>query len=147
MSSNSNLYNKIVLTAPRQESPLPPKTYKGFSSISPDSENFNLFDLQLIRQDLINHFHVRQGERLMNPRFGTIIWDVLFEPLTEELKQLITANVTDIVNFDPRIVADNVVVSQYESGIQIECQLTYLPYNLAQGMRLRFDQENGLLAE
>lgn len=147
MASNANLYKKVVLTAPRQENPLPPKTYKGFSSVSTESENFNLFDLQLIRQDLINHFHVRQGERLMNPKFGTIIWDVLFEPLTEELKQLITANVTDIVNFDPRIVADNVVVSQYESGIQIECQLTYLPYNVSQGMRLKFDQENGLLAE
>jgi phage baseplate assembly protein W len=83
----------------------------------------------------------------MNPKFGTIIWDVLFEPLTDQLKQLITSNVTDIINYDPRVVADQVIVSQYESGIQIQCHLTYLPYNVTQSMQLRFDQQNGLLAQ
>lgn len=147
MSSNANLYNKVVLKAAKQQTALGPKTYKGFSTISPDTENFHLFDLQLIQQDLLNHFHIRQGERLMNPKFGTIIWDVLFEPLTDQLKQLITSNVTDIINYDPRVVADQVIVSQYESGIQIQCHLTYLPYNVTQSMQLRFDQQNGLLAQ
>jgi phage baseplate assembly protein W len=147
MSSNANLYNKIVLKAAKQQPALGPKTYKGFSTISADTENFHLFDLQLIQQDLLNHFHIRQGERLMNPKFGTIIWDVLFEPLTDQLKQLITSNVTDIINYDPRVVADQVIVSQYESGIQIQCHLTYLPYNVTQSMQLRFDQQNGLLAQ
>jgi len=94
----------------------------------------------------LNHFHVRQTERLMNPEFGTIIWDLLFEPLTEELKMLITENVNDIINYDPRIRAEQVTVTAYESGIQIECLLTYLPYNISQAMQLRFDQANGLLA-
>ena len=147
MSSNANLYNKVVLKAANQQSALGPKTYKGFSTISPDTENFHLFDLDLIKQDIINHFHVRQGERLMNPQFGTIIWDVLFEPLTDQVKNLITQNVNNIMNSDPRVVADQIIVSQYESGIQIQCQLTYLPYNVSQSMQLRFDQANGLLAQ
>lgn len=123
------------------------KTYKGFSSVSGATENFQLYDLELIQQDLLNHFHVRQGERLMNPLFGTIIWDVLFEPMTEDLKQLIIRNVTEIINYDPRVVADQVTVTTYESGIQIECMLTYLPYNVTQSMQLKFDQTNGLLAQ
>lgn len=147
MSSNSKLYDKIVLkAAPATETPTP-KTYKGFSTINSDSENFHLYDFKLIQQDLINHFHIRQGERLMNPRFGTIIWDLLFEPLTEDLKQLIIKNVTEIINYDPRVVADQVTVTTYESGIQIECRLTYLPYNITQAMQLKFDQANGLLAQ
>jgi phage baseplate assembly protein W len=144
--SNSSLYNKIVLPAANRNEDITSQMYRGFSTISADAENFSLYDLSLIKQDLLNHFHVRQTERLMNPEFGTIIWDLLFEPLTEELKMLITENVNDIINYDPRIRAEQVTVTAYESGIQIECLLTYLPYNISQAMQLRFDQANGLLA-
>jgi len=144
---NSNLYNKISLPAANRAEDITAKMYKGFSTINPNTENFGLYDLELIRQDLLNHFHVRQGERLMNPSFGTIIWDLLFEPLTEDLKTLITENVNTIINYDPRIKADQVIVTAYESGIQIECYLTFLPYNIQQSMQLRFDQANGLLAQ
>jgi phage baseplate assembly protein W len=81
----------------------------------------------------------------MNPTFGTVIWDLLFEPLTEDLKNIITDNVNEIINYDPRISASQVLVTSYESGIQIECLLTYLPYNISQSMRLQFDQSAGLL--
>jgi phage baseplate assembly protein W len=145
MSSNSNLYNKIVLRPNNRTDNIAPKMYKGFSTISDSTENFALYDFQLIQQDLLNHFYTRQGERLMNPTFGTVIWDLLFEPLTEELKNIITENVNEIINYDPRINATQVIVTQYESGIQIECLLTYLPYNISQAMQLRFDQNNGLL--
>jgi phage baseplate assembly protein W len=143
----SNLYDKITLRSPASTDVSGPKTYRGFSTVSADTENKHLYDLKLIQQDLLNHFHVRQGERLMNPKFGTVIWDLLFEPLTEDLKQMIITNVNQIINYDPRIIADQVTVSQYESGIQIECMLTYLPYNITQSMQLRFDQANGLLAQ
>jgi len=145
MSSNSNLYNKIVLRPNNRTDTIAPKMYKGFSTISDNTENFALYDFQLIQQDLLNHFYTRQGERLMSPAFGTVIWDLLFEPLTEELKNVITENVNEIINYDPRINATQVIVTQYESGIQIECLLTYLPYNISQAMQLRFDQNNGLL--
>lgn len=122
-----------------------PQMYKGFSTVSTDTENFKLYDYALIKQDLINHFYVRQGERLMNPTYGTIIWDLIFEPMTEQTQNLILQNVNEIINYDPRITANNVIVTQYESGIQIECMLTYVPYNLSEQLQLQFDQNNGLL--
>lgn len=146
MSSNPNLYNKIVLKPQNKTGDITPKMYRGFSTISTDSENFNLYDLNLIQQDILNHFHTKQGERLMDPSFGCVIWNLLFEPLTPEIKNLITNNVNSIINYDPRVAASQVIVTQYESGIQIECVLTYLPYNVSQTMQLRFDQTNGLLA-
>lgn len=144
---SAKLYNKVVLKPNNQMDTIVPKMYKGFSTINTSTENFGLYDMELVKQDLINHFHIRQGERLMNPTFGTIIWDLLYEPLTENLKDLITQNVNEIVNYDPRITADHVVVTSYETGIQIECVLTYLPYNISQQMQLRFDQSNGLLSQ
>jgi phage baseplate assembly protein W len=144
---NSNLYNKVTLPAANRAENITSKMYKGFSTINSNTENFALYDLELIRQDLLNHFHIRQGERLMNPSFGTIIWDLLFEPLTEDVKSAIIENVNTIINYDPRIKADRVTVTAYESGIQIECFLTFMPYNISQSMQLRFDQANGLLAQ
>ena len=127
----------------QQKKPVKQQTYRGISTVNPDNEQYTLYDIGLIKQDLLNHFHIRQGEKLENPEFGTIIWDVLFEPMTESLKEAIVNNVTEIVNSDPRINATNVIVDQYESGIQIECELQYLPYNISEQMKLTFDQNSG----
>jgi phage baseplate assembly protein W len=145
MSSNANLYNKITLPAAPLSGVTAPKTYKGFSTVNTTNENYSLFDFELIKQDIINHFYTRQGERLMNPGFGCVIWDLLYEPLTDETRFLITENVSAIINYDPRVMTDQVIVTPYESGIQIECTLTYLTYNIQQQLQLRFDQTNGLL--
>jgi phage baseplate assembly protein W len=119
--------------------------YKGFSTVNTSTQNFTLYDFELIKQDLMNHFYTRQGERLMNPDYGTIIWDLIFEPLTEEIKSAILQNVNQIVNYDPRVQASNVLVTSYDTGIQIQVTLTYLPYNLSENLKLRFDQANGLV--
>lgn len=146
MPASKRLYDKISLKGKLPNQPTPvPRTYRGFSTISADSESYTLYDLALIKQDILNHFHVRQGERLMSPEFGTIIWDLLFEPLTEELKSAITKNVEDIINYDPRVRADQVILTTYESGIQIDCTLTYMPYNIQESLQFKFDQANGLL--
>jgi len=146
MSLSQRLYDKITIKGktPINSAPLP-RTYRGFSTISADSESYTLYDLALIKQDILNHFHVRQGERLQNPEFGTIIWDLLFEPLTEELKSAIIKNVEDIINYDPRVRADEIILTAYDSGIQIECTLTYMPYNISESLRFRFDQAAGLV--
>lgn len=119
--------------------------YRGFSTVSKKTQNFALYDFELIKQDLLNHFYVRQGERLMQPTFGTVIWDLLFEPLTPEVQNVILQNVNEIFNSDPRIQASNIVITPYDNGIQIQCQLKYFLYNLQESLQLSFDQTNGLL--
>lgn len=139
-----SLYSRITVPA-KAAIPTGKQMYKGFSSVNTQTDNFALYDFELIKQDLMNHFYIRQGERLMNPAFGTIIWDLLFEPLTEEVKELILQNVNDIVNFDPRVQASDVLVTSYETGIQLQVTLTYLPYNLSETLQIQFDQNNGLV--
>jgi hypothetical protein len=120
------------------------QVYKGFSTVNTNTQNFSLYDFELIKQDLLNHFYVRKGERLMQPNFGTIIWDMLFEPLTPEIQNLIMQNVNEIFNSDPRIQASNIVITPYDTGIQIQCELKYFLYNLQEALQLNFDQANGL---
>jgi len=145
-SVEKDLYKNIkVQTAAAQKPPVSSKAYRGMSTVNEENNSFVLYDIGLIKQDLLNHFHIRQGEKLENPEFGCIIWDALFEPLTETLKEAIAQNVTTIVNSDPRVQADQVFVNSYESGLQIECVLTYLPYNISEQLKLQFDEDNGLL--
>jgi phage baseplate assembly protein W len=139
------IYNKTTIPAKPLVTENASQKYRGFSTVNTSSENFVLYDFELIKQDLLNHFHIRQGERLMQPRFGTIIWDLLFEPLTEQIKSLIVQNVNEILNHDPRIQAGNVLVTPYDTGLQIQCTLKYVPYNIQQNLQLKFDQANGLL--
>ena len=68
-------------------------TFKGFSSKA-DQRNFKIYDFECVKQDLINRLSVRKGERVENPEFGTIIYDCLFEPLTESLREQILEDIT-----------------------------------------------------
>lgn len=135
---SSNKFDKLANVSP---------TYKGFSTVDPDADNTALYDVALIKQDIINHFHIRQGEKLSDPEFGTIVWDILFEPLTDEVRNAIINNVSKIINYDPRVNVNQITVDSYEQGILIECELVYLPYSIVEKLQLRFDEQAGFLNE
>ena len=120
--------------------------YRGFSTVG-RNRKFRLTDIELVKRDIINHFHIRKGEKLMNPNFGTIIWNVLHEPLTDDLKSVITSDVKDVASYDPRVSVDNVIITEYDRGLQVELELRYLQTNQINLLNLRFDsQSNTLLA-
>ena len=121
------------------------KYYRGFSTVNPENPNPVLYDIALIKQDIINHFHIRQGEKLSDPTFGTIIWDILYDPLTDEVEQALKNNIEEIIDADPRIRATAIVITPFESGIQIEVELEYIKYNISERLKLTFDQKNGLI--
>lgn len=118
--------------------------YKGFSTVG-RTKKYRLTDFELVKQDLINHFYIRKGEKLMKPNFGTIIWNVIHEPFTEELKSVIAADIKAIASYDPRLSIDNVVITEYSQGIQVELQLRYVPTNQINLLNLQFDNQNNVL--
>ena len=127
--------------------------YKGFSTksfnyTSPttivgtqdnDFGPFNLADKNLIIMDLINHFNIRKGEKLMQPNFGSSIWSMMFEPLNEETKNIIVDDVKTVVGYDPRTRVNNVIVTQFDHGVQLDIELEYLPSNQSDTLSLMFD--------
>ena len=119
-------------------------TYKGFSS-SEANKNFKLYDINLVKQDLINHFYIRKGEKLENPEFGTVIWDMLFEPFTPDVKEIIAKDVEAIVNYDPRISVQEVQIDSTDQGMRIQVELIYRPFNITEKMALNFDKTNRVI--
>ncbi len=118
--------------------------YKGFSTVG-RTKNYRLTDFDLVKQDILNHFYIRKGEKLMNPKFGTIIWNVLHEPFTDDLKSVIQEDIKSIGSYDPRVSFDNIVVTEYDQGIQILLELRYLQTDQSSLMNLQFDNSNKTL--
>lgn len=142
----TRLYNQKVASSrtARVQTDRGSFTYKGFSTRS-NKKNFKLYDLDLVKQDLLNHFHIRKGEKLENPTFGTVIWDMLFENFTEEVKEIIAKDVEDIINYDPRISVNAVIIDSTDQGIRIEADIIYLPFNINEKMVLNFDKNNAVI--
>ena len=143
--AEKKLYKDVVVAKGTLRTALPTqRAYRGISTVNNDNTKFGLFDIGLIKQDIINHFHISKGEKLENPNFGTIIWDVIQDPLTSELEEAIEQDVLDIINNDPRVNATTVQIVPFESGLQIEVELEYLTYNVAETLRLTFDERIGI---
>jgi len=78
--------------------------YRGFSSVANSGIDTRLFDVQLVGQDLLNHFNTRVGERVARPSFGSIIHDLLFDLLDSRTEGLVIADAQRIFSEDPRVV-------------------------------------------
>ena len=114
--------------------------YKGFSTVNNNFGNSKLTDTDLIKRDLLNHFAVRKGEKLMNGEFGTSLRDLIMDPLTEETKQLIIQEVNAVIEADPRVRSEGITLDEYESGLRIEMIVRYVIDNQVENLVVRFDR-------
>jgi phage baseplate assembly protein W len=113
--------------------------YTGFSTLV-NEKKYTLTDYDLAKQDLINYFNIRKGDKLMQPNFGSVIWDLLFDPLDEHTQQVITQDVTTIVSYDPRLKVGQIAVTQHDNGFLIQLTLTYIPTNQTSELNLTFNR-------
>lgn len=103
------------------------RKFKGYSTVDKTWGNFKLYDINLAKRDLLNEFYTRKGERLMSPQFGSIVWDLLFDPLTDEVLEAIREDCLRIVNKDPRLNLLNIEISDNEHTIIVSIILKYVP--------------------
>jgi len=116
------------------------QTYKGFSTVGRPYGNWRLTDLDLIKQDIINHFYINKGEKLENSNFGCIIPSLQFEQLDDQTKDAIISGVNEILDNDKRVTVENVNVIGFKNGIQIDIVLTYNQFDLTESLSLKFDK-------
>ena len=119
------------------------KLFIGFSTQEMEGKRgWSVTDIDLIKRDLLNHFQTRRGERLMLPTFGTIIWDMLFEPFTDSVKATIIADVKREVQSDSRVSLEGVNVSTSAHGIKIAIELKYVPFDSIGTFAVEFDRRS-----
>jgi phage baseplate assembly protein W len=105
------------------------RVFKGYSTVDKTWGNFKLYDVDLAKRDLLNEMYTRKGERLMSPQFGYIVWDVLFDPLTEDTISIIRDDTLRIVTKDPRFNLEQLDVTENidASTITVALVLRYVP--------------------
>jgi phage baseplate assembly protein W len=119
-------------------------TYRGFSTVG-NYKKFSLTDFELAQQDLINNFSIRKGEKLMQPNFGSIIWDLMFEPLDSTTTTLIKQDIQKIITYDPRLSVNSVIIDQQDTGFMIQLSLTYVNSDQTATLALNFDKNSKTL--
>jgi len=110
--------------------------YKGISFKNWQiNKSFKLTDVELVKRDLMNHIFTRRGERVGQRGFGTIIQDLLFEPLDDNTVVLVSDQVRAVINYDPRVTLltenDFVVRVDFDnSRIVVAARLYYVELGL-----------------
>lgn len=116
-------------------------TYKGFSTVfDQGNKKYSLTDFDLIKQDLLNALNTRKGSRLMNPDEGTVIWDFIFEPITEESQALLIEDITALIARDPRLAINTIDLTVIENEVTMSLDLIYVKDDVSELLKIRFDE-------
>ena len=67
--------------------------YRGFSTLQGNFLSTRVVDTELVKRDLLNAFAIRKGEKVGTPGYGSGVLDLVMEPLTEEVKNLLLEEV------------------------------------------------------
>ena len=115
-------------------------TFIGFNTIN-QYKKFTLVDFELIKRDLLNYFNIRQGEKVGRPDVGTTMWNLLFEPQTEQTASLVVEEMQRIVGQDPRIYLTSAEAYPQVNGILVELEIQTVQGTNAERLSVFFDQQ------
>ena len=101
--------------------------FRGFNTVDNFSAPFTLTGDELVKRDLKNEFYTKKGERVMRPNFGSIVWDLLMDPMSASLITDIEEDVDKIVGRDPRVSLLNTTVTALEQAIRVDIDLRFIP--------------------
>lgn len=115
----------------------------GYTTIDQPYTSSNLSDIDLAKRDLLNHFHIRKGEKWTDPEFGCDLPLYIFQPLDDITMDAIKEEVYSVVNYDPRFTVNdtNIIVNQDAHYVTINVKLTYVPTTTAIDLQIKFDNE------
>ena len=114
----------------------------GFSTYGKKSPPFTLEGVELVKQDLLNEFMTKRGERVMRPTYGTIIFDLLFEPFDEQVSEEVAEDARRIISKDPRVQLVNLNITELEQSLRLDILLNYVPLDIVESLFVEYDTKN-----
>ena len=115
----------------------------GYTTINQPYTSNRLSGLELAKQDLLNHFKIRKGEKWSDPEFGCELELYVFEPLDDETQDAIEEEVNTVISYDPRFEVNDsdIRVVHDTHSVTVNVKLTYLPETTATELQIKFDRE------
>ena len=120
--------------------------YRGFSTLQGNFSSTKVVDSELVKRDLLNAFAIRKGEKVGSPGYGSGVLDLVMEPLTEEVKNLLLEEVTATIAQDPRVSLQQLVIDEYSNGLQAQINLLYVQSNQSENLIINFDRQDGTVS-
>jgi phage baseplate assembly protein W len=124
MASNNN----ITSTTP---------VFIGFAS---NISSKKLFNIELIKQDLLNNINTKKGERLMDPTYGCIVWDLLFEHQNESVVSEMKTDLMNIIAREPRVTLQTMDIIAFDYGYVANIVLFYNTFNTVDSYTVAFNK-------
>lgn len=114
-------------------------TFNGFD----ENKSFRRTDVELVKQDLLNHIFTRRGERVMMPTFGTRIPDLLMEPMDNTSIFTIRNDLLEVFNYDPRVNLRSLRVDPLfeERAVVAIAELDYIEMKFTDSFDIRLEFE------
>lgn len=113
--------------------------YRGFSSANwRTRRTFGLSNIELVKQDLLNHIFTEKGERVMMPGFGTRIPTLAFEPNDERTRRIVEDDLREVFEYDPRVnlISLSVVSMPDNNAILAMAELMYVELKVTDTLRI-----------
>lgn len=117
-------------------------TFIGFSTANLPSgrRSWVIYDIELIKRDLYNHFYTRIGERVMRPEFGSRLWEFIMEPNLASMRGMIVSEVERVIRHDSRLEVKNIRLFDNGNHVTVTCDLLYRPFATIENFSLEFDK-------
>jgi phage baseplate assembly protein W len=115
--------------------------FKGFTTVDRRHAPFVLTNEALVKRDLLNEFYTRRGERVMRPNFGSVIWDLLMNPLDQFTQSEIREDIERIVGRDPRVRLLGIDLFVLDHAVRAEVALEYVKLSTADVLVVEFERK------
>lgn len=115
------------------------KFYKGFSTKKwGKRRTFAQGDIELVKEDLLNHIFTERGTRVMMPNFGTRIPVLSFEPNDPATLDVIENDLREVFAYDPRVSLITMSVNALpdNNAIVVLADVLYLEFNVQETLRI-----------
>lgn len=115
----------------------------GYTTVNQKNASLRLSDLELAKRDLLNHFHIRKGEKWTQPEFGSNLPYYVFQPLDTNTIEMINEEVFSIVSYDPRFELSDQKITVDKDGqtVTVVVKLIYVPTTTATELQIKFDSD------
>lgn len=121
--------------------------YKGFSThqYKKLGGTLGLTNVDLVNLDLLNHIYTGRDERVMMPGWGTIITDIPFEQLTQELLVNIREDLERVFDSDPRVSILSLNLTPYadQNAIVASALLQYIELDTSDVLNFAINLDMG----
>jgi phage baseplate assembly protein W len=121
------------------------KFYKGFSTRNYENfgGSFELFNIDVVNEDIINEIYTERGSRINMPTYGTRIPLLTFELNDKYTSDVIREDLETVIGNDPRVelVDLTIIPVKDKKALVAILKLNYLEFLVTKELRITVDSQ------